>query len=50
MVQGKAIEQTLVGGALDFSSDTQAITLSAGGPGRLIPCWKCPRCGHSLTQ
>lgn len=49
MINGFAIEQTYAGGSPDFPSDTHAVTFSAGGPGRLIPCWKCPSCGFSVT-
>lgn len=49
MTSGVAIEQTYVGGSLDFPNDTHAVTFSAGGPGRLIACWKCPSCGFSVT-
>lgn len=50
MRSGLALEQTYVGGALDFPSDHHAVTVSAGGPGRLIECWKCPACGYSVTK
>ena len=49
MIRGKALEQTYVGGTPDFPGDTHASTFSAGGPGRLIDCWKCPECGWSIT-
>ena len=49
MTSGVAIEQTYVSGSLDFPNDTHAVTFSAGGPGRLIACWKCPSCGFSMT-
>ena len=49
MTSGVAIEQTYVGGSPDFLGDAHAVTLSAGGPGRLVPCWKCPSCGFSMT-
>ncbi len=44
---GIAIQQTLVGCA-DFIGG-EVITLSPGGPGKLISCLKCPKCGHSIT-
>lgn len=48
MTSGIAIEQTYIGGAPDFPGpDDRPITFRAGGPGRLIPCWKCPACGCS---
>lgn len=48
MTSGIAVEQTYVGSSPDFPGDTNAVTFSAGGPGRLIACWKCPTCGLSL--
>lgn len=35
-------------GIPDFPSG-EVVTLSAGGPGRLIQCMKCVACGHSVT-
>lgn len=49
MTTGVAIEQTYVSGSPDFPGDTHSATFSAGGPGRLITCWKCPSCGFSVT-
>lgn len=49
MKPGKATRQTLVGGMPDFPGDKHATTLSAGGPGKLIDCMKCERCGWSVT-
>lgn len=49
MREGIALAQTYVGGPPDFPGDTHAITVSAGGPGRLVRCWKCPLCGLSVT-
>ena len=49
MVAGKALAQTFVGGMPDFPGDTHASTFSAGGPGELIDCLKCPNCGRSIT-
>lgn len=46
---GIAMGQTLTGGALDFASDPGPVTLSTGGPERLIEVMKCPACGHSET-
>ena len=46
MKPGKAIEQTRVG-----SPDMgEVVTMSAGGPGRLVDCMKCDACGHSRTM
>ena len=49
MVPGKVIEQTYVGGIEDFpgSKDMAGQTMSAGGSCKLVPCIKCPKCGHS---
>jgi hypothetical protein len=50
MLPGRAIEQTWISGISDFIGDTNPIcqTMSAGGPGKLIPCLKCPNCGYSV--
>ena len=48
MWPGKAMAQTLVG-IPDFPGDDHAVTLSPGGPGRLVDCMKCDRCGWSVT-
>lgn len=45
LVPGKAIEQTC-GGISDFQ---EIVTISNGGPGRLIDCLKCPICGYSIS-
>lgn len=44
----KAIAQTLTG-LPDFPGDNHCVTLSPGGPGMLIDCLKCEKCGHSVT-
>ena len=49
MKPGKAIQQTTVAGVQDFPS-AEVVTMSAGGPGKLIDCLKCPQCGWSVTQ
>jgi hypothetical protein len=52
MAPGVAIEQTWVAGMPDFigtsEDDMRGQTLSAGGPGKLVPVMKCPYCGHSV--
>ena len=48
MLPGKAIEQTYTG-VPDFIGDSYPVTLSAGGPGRLVDCLKCEACGWSVT-
>ena len=50
MLPGKAIEQTWTPGVPDFPGQTVGITMSAGGPGRLIDCLKCDKCGWSITK
>lgn len=48
MHEGLAIEQTFSGVA-DFPGK-EVVTLSPGGPGRLIKCLKCEQCGWSVTK
>lgn len=50
MKRGFAIAQTYVGGMPDFAGDKHSSTFSAGGTGRVINCWKCPDCGHSIAK
>lgn len=47
MKRGHAIAQTAAG-VPDFPGG-EVVTLSPGGPGRMIPCMKCADCGHSVT-
>ena len=47
MKPGKAIEQTYTG-IPDFIGG-DVVTMSPGGPGRLIDCMKCVECGWSVT-
>lgn len=47
MKPSKAIAQTYTGIA-DFP-DGEVVTMSAGGPGKLIDCMKCVKCGWSVT-
>ena len=51
MKPGVAMGQTWVSFE-DFGGDAGSLgaTWSAGGPGSVIECWKCPRCGHSVTK
>jgi hypothetical protein len=49
MERSKAIAQTYVAGTPDFPGDQHAVTFSAGGPGVMVDCWKCPECGRSVT-
>ena len=48
MKPGKAIEQTYTG-IPDFIGG-DVVTMSPGGPGRLIDCMKCVECGWSVTK
>jgi hypothetical protein len=47
MLPSKAIAQTY-GGMPDFPGDAKPVTVSAGGPGKLVDCLKCVKCGHSV--
>lgn len=49
LVSGKALENTLVGYP-DFLGDSDVCTVSPGGPGKLIECLKCPKCGYSIIK
>jgi hypothetical protein len=49
MVAGQAIQQTWTAGAPDFPGDDRGITMSPGGPGKMIDCLKCPECGYTKT-
>lgn len=52
MKPGKALLNTVVGFP-DFAGDTGrevGCTLSRMGPAQLVPVWKCPHCGHSVTM
>lgn len=47
---GKAIKQTWRCGISDSARIPGSIvTMSVGGPGRLIDCLKCKICGYSVT-
>ena len=47
MKPSKAIEQTYTGSP-DFVGGP-VVTMSAGGPGKLVDCLKCEKCGWSVT-
>lgn len=49
MEPGLAIQQTYTG-TPNFPGDLRAVTMSPGGPGKLIDCLKCHECGWSVTQ
>lgn len=46
MGPGEAMQNTLRG-VPDFA-DGQAVTMSYGGPGKLVDCLKCKECGWSV--
>ena len=48
MLPGVAMAQTW-GGVPDFPG-VEVVTMSPGGPGRVVHCLKCTVCGHSVTQ
>lgn len=48
MGRGLVILSTVVPGEPDFPGDREAVTMSHGGPGVVEPCWKCPKCGHTV--
>ena len=47
MKPGKAIAQTWTG-TPDFHGDKHCVTVSPGGPGKLVDCMKCVNCGWSV--
>lgn len=50
MQPSKALMQTYVGGIPDFPGKPETIvTMSAGGPGKLVDCLKCPECGKCVS-
>ena len=48
MAPGIAMGQTATGKP-DFAGG-EVVTMSPGGPGVVIPCLKCPACGHSVSD
>ncbi len=48
MQPGAAIRQTYTGSP-DFPGG-HVVTMSPGGPGQLVPCLKCKKCGYSMEQ
>lgn len=48
MQPGVALEQTY-GGTPEWPG-ADVVTMSTGGPGKLIDCLKCPICGFSTTK
>jgi hypothetical protein len=49
MLPGIATGQTYTSGMPDFGPDDEISTMSAGGPGALVPAMKCRECGWSVT-
>lgn len=49
MKPGIATGQTYTSGMPDFGPDDEISTMSAGGPGALVPAMKCRECGWSVT-
>jgi hypothetical protein len=47
MLPGVAIGQTFTGIA-DFPG-CKVVTVSQGGPGKIVQCLKCNACGHSVS-
>ena len=47
MKESTALQNTPTG-LPDFPGDA-VVTMSADGPAEIVPCWKCPQCGHSIT-
>lgn len=45
---GKAIQSTFAGGIPDFIGGS-VVTVSLGGPGKIVSCLKCSECGYSIT-
>lgn len=41
--------QSTVTGISDFIGG-ECVTLSPGGPGKVIDCLKCPQCGYSVSK
>lgn len=48
MKRGIAMQQTLTAGMPDFPGDSVGITLSPGGPGKVVSVMKCVKCGWSV--
>ena len=48
MKPSKAIAPTYTG-IPDFPGDKHCVTISPGGPGKLVDCLKCEKCGHSVS-
>jgi hypothetical protein len=46
--KGIAIENTVIGRRDEYGG--AICTMSYGGPGKLITCLKCPKCGKSFYE
>jgi len=46
---GLATEQTWTTGMPDFPGELRGVTMSVGGPGKVVECLKCVECGYSVT-
>lgn len=49
MKPSQALGQTCTG-LPDFIGDPTPVTISPGGPGKMINCIKCENCGWSVTR
>lgn len=50
MIVGQVLVNIGIAGVPDFPGDGPGApgqTISPGGAGKLVRCWKCPRCGAS---
>lgn len=50
MERGYALANRATAGAPDFIGSKEAVTYSVGQEADLVPAWKCPECGHSLSM
>jgi hypothetical protein len=48
MIKSEALVNTLVGFP-DFIGSKEVCTVSLTGPPEIVPCWKCPACGRSIS-
>ena len=49
MVEGKALVDQM-DGIPDFIGDDFVCTVSPNGKADLVDCYKCPKCGYSVTK
>jgi len=51
MKEGMALINGWSGGLGDFDGDKEGCTLSPDSKKvKMVPCWKCPKCGHSISK